>query len=85
MVAYDRTSIADPWASAEVTICQVGANGWHVHSTYSTIDSARNVAGLCGTVATIEEAQGLYERAVGLARDFVRREGSPAAARSIRP
>ena len=85
MVAYDKTSITDPWAWAEVTICQVGVNGWHVHSTYSTITSARSVAGLCGTAATIEEAQCLYERAVGLAREFVRREGSPFAARSIRP
>ena len=76
MVAYDRTSIADSWASAEVTICRVGVNGWHVHSTYSTITSARSVAGLCGTVPTIEEAQDLYDRAVELAREFVRREGS---------
>lgn len=82
MIAYDKTSITDPWAWAEVTICQVGVNGWHVHSTYSTITSARDVAGLCGTVSTAEEAQDLYDRAIELARDFVRREGSPAA-RSI--
>lgn len=55
---------------AEVTMCPMGVDGYHIHTTYREITARRDAAGICGTVATIEEAESLYERAVESARQW---------------
>jgi hypothetical protein len=55
---------------AVVTMCQVGVNGWHIHSRYLTACGSIDCAGKCGTVATLEDATDLFESACQLAASW---------------
>jgi hypothetical protein len=54
-------------ARAEVTLCQVGVNGWHVHTVYHKADIGAPIKGVCGTCEHYDEAEAMFAHACELA------------------